>query len=210
MISRTEFSDIKPMALRRRRWKFITRAGIVLPVVMALFAVSSCYYPNHQAVYQPVSENGGNAKPPVTQIYFYPKAGQTPEQQDRDRYECYLWAVNQTGFDPSRPSTPPDYRVSVVPSPPPGHDTAIGAVAGALIGAVAAGPRHAAGGAVIGAGAGAVAGAVSDAARQESAMRMEESYARQDRARNAQLEKKALEYRRAMSACLEGRGYSVR
>ena len=38
-----------------------------------------------------------------TQLYIYPSNGQTQEQQDQDRYECYSWARNQTGFDPTQP-----------------------------------------------------------------------------------------------------------
>ena len=34
-------------------------------------------------------------------IFVYPSQGQTDAQRDRDRYDCYLWAVEQTGFDPS-------------------------------------------------------------------------------------------------------------
>ncbi len=34
------------------------------------------------------------------QIFVYPTKGQSPEQQNRDRYECHTWAVQQTGFDP--------------------------------------------------------------------------------------------------------------
>jgi hypothetical protein len=34
-------------------------------------------------------------------VFVYPKNGQTDEQRDRDRYECYTWAVDQTHFDPS-------------------------------------------------------------------------------------------------------------
>ena len=34
------------------------------------------------------------------EIYVYPNKGQSTEQQGRDRYECYVWAVGQTGFDP--------------------------------------------------------------------------------------------------------------
>ena len=39
--------------------------------------------------------------PPETNVYFYPVRGQSPEQQDRDKYECNTWAVQQSGFDPS-------------------------------------------------------------------------------------------------------------
>src|SRR5262249_54723658 len=37
------------------------------------------------------------------QPYVYPAKGQSKEQQDRDQYECYQWAKQQTGFDPSAP-----------------------------------------------------------------------------------------------------------
>jgi outer membrane lipoprotein SlyB len=147
---------------------------------------------------------------PSTQVYFYPKAGQTDGQQSRDHYECYNWAVKQTGFDPGQSSIPTDQRVRVVPMPPPGHDTATLAIAGAVLGALIGGPRYAGQGALIGAAGGAITGAASDAARQESARQMEALYDEQDRRRNAQLAEKVLLFRRAMSACLEGSGYSVR
>jgi hypothetical protein len=35
-------------------------------------------------------------------VYVYPRNGQSSEQTQNDRYECHSWAVNQTGFDPTR------------------------------------------------------------------------------------------------------------
>ncbi|MEJ2691080.1 MAG: hypothetical protein P8130_14290 [Deltaproteobacteria bacterium] len=48
-------------------------------------------------------------------LYIYPKKGQSPAQQDTDRYECYRWAVKQTGFDPTQPggNVPPDKNASM-------------------------------------------------------------------------------------------------
>jgi outer membrane lipoprotein SlyB len=146
----------------------------------------------------------------MTQVYFYPKAGQTTEQQSRDHYECYNWGVQQTGFDPSQSSIPPERRVKVVPMPPPGHDTAVLAITGAVLGALIGGPHHAGQGALIGAGSGAVVGAASDVSRQQQARQMQEAYVNRDQALNARHEEgKARDFRRAMGACLEGRGYSV-
>jgi hypothetical protein len=34
------------------------------------------------------------------EIFVYPNQGQSDEQRDRDRYECYLWASEQTDYDP--------------------------------------------------------------------------------------------------------------
>ncbi len=32
----------------------------------------------------------------------YPADGQSLHEQDRDRYECHRWAVDESGFDPTR------------------------------------------------------------------------------------------------------------
>lgn len=182
------------------------RVGLGLLFLLTVFGLVACYPMQERVVSQPVA---GPPRPTLTQVYFYPQRGQTVEQQSRDHYECYNWAIRQTGFDPSNSPLPPEQRVRVVPLPPPGHDTAAFAVVGAVLGAILGG-RHAAGGALIGAAGGAVAGAASDAARQEEARRQEEAYAKWDQARYNQFVQKELDFRRAMGACLEGRGYSVK
>lgn len=144
--------------------------------------------------------------PPNTMVYAYPQNGQSPQQQSKDRYECSLWAVRQTGFDPSAPNVPPAYRV-VASGPPPGTGTAVGAIAGAVIGA-AISPRWDRGaGAVFGGLTGALIGSASDAQRaQQNQMEM----TAQEQQEAAAMAHKARDYRRALSACLEGRGYSVK
>src|SRR5499427_8668341 len=94
-------------------------------------------------------------------VYAYPLRNQTPEQQDRDHYDCSIWATQQTGFDPSAPGVPPQQQVHVVTGPPPGSGTATGAITGAILGSVIAGPWHAPGGALAGA---VVGGAIGTAA----------------------------------------------
>ena len=187
----------------QRRW--FSKTCLRLLLILLILALVACYPATYRDV--PISNPGPTA--PMTQVYFYPKEGQTTEQQSRDHYECYNWAMQQTGFDPSQSSIPPERRVKVVPMPPPGHDTAVLAIAGAVLGALIAGPRHAGAGALIGAGSGAVVGAASDVSRQQQAQQMEEAYVNRDQALDARYEGKASDFRRAMSACLEGRGYSV-
>jgi len=138
------------------------------------------------------------------QVYFYPGRGQSAEQQDRDRYECYLWSRKQTGFDPSSPRLLPHQRLDVVAARPPGESAAAGAAGGAVLGAIVAPRGQAVEGAVLGAMAGAAIGAASEAARRRDIERTQRDI---DAAR---LEQQATNYRRAMTACLEGRGYSVR
>lgn len=181
---------------------------LILFLLVSVFLLNSCYYyPSEQVVTQPSQAQNASA---VTQIYFYPTKGQSTEQQSRDHYACYNWAVDQTGFDPSASSIVPEQRVRVVPMPPPGHDTVVMSIAGAVLGALIAGPRHAGGGALIGAASGAMAGAVSDATRAESARQLEEAYQNRNKGRDLHNEKMALQFRRAMSACMEGRGYTVK
>lgn len=147
------------------------------------------------------------AGPPVnTTVYAYPQNGQSPDQQSRDRYECSVWAVHQTGFDPTAPTVPAQYRV-VASGPPPGTGTAVGAIAGAVIGA-AISPRWDRGaGAVFGGLTGAMIGSASDAQRAQN-NQIQMSEAQQQQA--AAMAEKASDYRRALSACLQGRGYSVK
>src|SRR5450755_3503451 len=96
--------------------------------------------------------------PPPQRVFVYPANGQSPEQTERDRYECHVWAVQQTGVDPSRADANAYERVVVQPSTPPGANTAGGAVAGAIIGAIIAGPRAAGAGLVLGGATGAIVG----------------------------------------------------
>ena len=169
-------------------------------LVFATLALGACAYaPEHDAP----------AAPPVslTKVYFYPAQGQTAERQDRDRYDCYVWAVDQTGFDPARHIGPRETRATVIPAASPLETVGTAAAVGAVIGAVASGRGDAAEGALVGAMAGSVVGAAAASAQQQEARAVEARYNSRGYGRH---EREAAEYRRAMSACLEGRGYSVR
>src|ERR1700730_15513757 len=104
--------------------------------------------------------------PPPQKVFVYPANGQSAEQTDRDRYECHVWAGQQTGVDPRRADASAYERVIVQPSTPPGANTAGGAIAGAIIGAIIAGPRNAGAGLVVGGATGAVIGSAADANAQ--------------------------------------------
>jgi hypothetical protein len=188
-------------------FKKLFRNRLSFILITAVLLLSSCYYPQEQIITRPSQDENISA---ITQIYFYPNNRQSTERQSRDHYECYNWAVEQTGFDPSKSSISPEQRVRIVPMPPPGYDTVNMSIAGAVLGALIAGPHHAGGGALFGAASGAMVGALSDSSRQESARQLEEAYQNRDQARDLRKEKKALQFRRAMSACMEGRGYTVK
>ncbi|MGH8305159.1 MAG: glycine zipper family protein [Steroidobacteraceae bacterium] len=145
--------------------------------------------------------------PPVSEVYAYPLHGQTAQQQDRDHYECSQWATQQTGFDPSAPGVPPHDRVEIVSTgPPPGTNTAIGAVAGFILGAAIAPRWQAAPAALAGAVIGSAVGSAADAANAQQTRQVVVT----DRRAAAAQERRAADYRRAISACLDARGYSVK
>lgn len=144
--------------------------------------------------------------PAAQPLYFYPDRGQDAERQDRDRYECYQWAVRQTGVDPGM-QTLPRNEADVSPVPRDPAPVAAGAVTGAVVGAAMSSPRHAGSGMVLGAVFGSLLGA---AAGESQAQAIEQ-------ARDARYQQAAARqqipldnFRRAMSACMGGRGYSVR
>lgn len=173
---------------------------------LVILALTGCAPPVYSV--RPSSEPP--PPPPSTRIYFYPKHGQSAEQQRRDRYECYLWAVNKTHFDPAQANLAPHQRVEVEPAVPPGTDTATGAMTGAVVGSMMSGPRDSGEGMVFGAIAGALLGHASDQARQQQAQQIQQQYNSRYDERYARVDEQARNYRRAMTACLEGRGYTVR
>ena len=135
---------------------------------------------------------------------IYPAQNQTQEQLEKDKFECYSWAKGQTGFDPMvTPQTQ---------SPPPvqatGPNRRRGVVGGAAVGGIVGATQGEFGkGAAIGAGAGAVGGGVRNRRVQSQNQQRTEAWAQQEA---AQYQKNRDGYNRAFSACLEGRGYTVK
>ena len=37
------------------------------------------------------------------ELYVFPAKGQSQQQTEQDKFSCYGWAKNQTGFDPMNP-----------------------------------------------------------------------------------------------------------
>ena len=129
--------------------------------------------------------------------YVYPAKGQSAEQIEKDKYQCYGWGKQQTGFDPMNPpvvSTGQANTGRIV------GGAAKGAAGGAVIGAIA-------GDAGKGAAIGAVSGTAARGMRNRRAVGQQQQQAQQQSAAIAQMRS---EYDRAYAVCLEGRGYSVR
>jgi Glycine zipper len=141
----------------------------------------------------------------TAQPYIYPNQGQSPQQEQSDKGQCYSWAVQQTGFDPANPQ--------VGMAPPPGMRAPQGgmfrgAAGGAAMGAIGGAIGGDAGeGAAIGAGVGALFGGLRRARERREEEQMQQSYATQQQSAMSQGRSN---YERAFSACMAGRGYTVR
>jgi hypothetical protein len=155
--------------------------------------------------------------PPPTQPYIYPQRGQSPQQEESDKGQCYGWAVQQTGFDPANP------RVAMSPappmySPPPQQSLGGGALEGGLGGAALGAVGGAIGGnagegAAIGAAVGGLFGMIRRARSNEEAQEQGQQQQQQQQAYMAQqqnaMARGRSNYNRAFSACMSGRGYTV-
>ena len=136
-----------------------------------------------------------------TDMFIYPAKDQSQEQQDKDRYECHSWAVKQTGFDPQHAAGcelsafAAESALATYILQGAGRGAALGAVGGAITGDAGKG---AAAGAAMG-------GIVGGFRRRDQRMRQADMQA--DTAAAASPGRSA--YMRAMSACLQGRGYTV-
>jgi hypothetical protein len=141
-------------------------------------------------------------------LMVFPAKGQSQEQMEKDKYDCYTWAKQQTGFDPMKAQT------SQAPPPPPQSQgpsgaRVKGAARGAAIGAVAGEVAHddAGKGAAAGAAAGVVAGGMKSRDQKRQQTQQQQQASQQQQATNAE----ALNaYNRALGACLEGKGYTVK
>jgi Sec-independent protein translocase protein TatA len=134
-------------------------------------------------------------------LYVYPAKGQSKQQQKEDEFECYKWAVEQSGIDPLNL---PKVEAAPVQSGPTGaavKGAAKGAAAGAAIGAITG---DAGTGAAVGAAAGAMAG--RRAGKQAQAQQNQQSQT------NAAASEQAMKdsYMKAFSVCIEGKGYTIK
>ncbi len=149
-----------------------------------------------------------------TQLFAYPQAGQSQEQQARDQAECHQWAVQQTAFDPYRPAPQAQAAYS---APPPSTSTGglgRGAARGAALGAVGGAIGGDAGkGAAIGAGTGALFGAMRRRDAQRERAEWEQHQQQQMQQQQQQISQQQAQgqqnYNRAYAACMNSRNYAV-
>ena len=150
------------------------------------------------------------ASSPAKQVglLVYPAKGQTADVQATDEKACYDWAQQQTGLSASTPAPNADSAGKAAKAKTDSATTgaavggaAKGAVAGVAIGAIA-------GDAGKGAAIGAVAGAAGGRRAKKSAGKQAEAAGQQEAAATQAAKMEAL--KKAMAACLEGKGYTAK
>jgi hypothetical protein len=134
-------------------------------------------------------------------LYLYPSKGQSKSQQKADEFECYNWAVEQSGIDP--------LNLPKIETPAP----QTGPTGGAIVG----GAKGAAAGAAIGAiagdaGKGAAIGAVAGGLAGRRAGKQAQAQGNQQAQANAAAQEQQMKdsFKKAFSVCVEGKGYTVK
>jgi hypothetical protein len=140
-------------------------------------------------------------------LSVYPAKGQSKDQTVRDELACSDWAKQQTGIDPMTVAANTDSAAAAGKQAADSaagaagvRGAARGAAAGAVVGAIAG---DAGTGAAIGAAGGAVAGRRKKKAAEEQGAQQGAAQA------EAQATGALTTFGKAMSSCLEGKGYTV-
>jgi hypothetical protein len=130
------------------------------------------------------------------ELSIYPAKDQSAEQQEKDKFECYSWAKNDSGFDPMAvPKT-----TTPAPTAEKKKGGAVGAIGGKVFGSSSKTTKRSA-----------AAGALVGGARQSSSNKQVEQDQKQwEQQESANYANNRNNYNRAYAACLEGRGYSVK
>jgi len=145
------------------------------------------------------SQNNGIAQ--SLGLFVSPSKDQNAEQQAKDESECFTWAKNQTGVDPLNPPKVEAKQVETGPDGSAVRGAAGGAAAGAAVGAIAGD-----------AGEGAAIGAVVGGLKGRRAAKVQQQKQQAANNQNAAASEQAMmdNYKKAFTACLEGKGYTVK
>jgi len=141
-----------------------------------------------------------------TEIIVFPAQGQSNEQMEKDKYDCYQWAKQQSKFDPMAPPT-----AKTAPPPPQAQTGGVvkgaarGALVGVTVGAITNNSKSKSAGA--GAASGALVGGMRRRDQASQQQQAEQQWAQQEAGQYAQSRDT---YNRAYSACLESKGYTVK
>jgi Glycine-zipper domain len=223
-------------AMRMKTWWKFGSFAVVTPACLLILFVTGCNKKSETTPGTPATTGQASAPaaPPKAVptfsaaqkvgLYVFPGKSQTHDQQLVDESECYDLAQQQSGVNPEMAAPAPPSSAEIQAAQAQGAQSAPQAQGGRVRGAA----RGAAGGAMIGAiagdaGKGAAIGATvgtvrggrqqrqANAASKEQAAsqaggQLQQQYKQQQAAYDQQIGN----FKRAFSACLDSRGYSVK
>lgn len=137
----------------------------------------------------------------VAELIIFPAKGQSDATMEQDKFSCYGWAKGQTNFDPMKAPT--------TSTPPPSQTQKSGGIVrgglgGAALGAIIGDSSKSA---KRGMAAGGLIGGVRQSSANNATAQKTEEW-KQSEANNYANNRN--QYNRAYSACLEGKGYTVK
>ena len=171
--------------------------NILIPGFLFLLAMNGL----GQSQQTDTASAGASSYAKTVKLYVFPAKNQTAEQQSKDDADCYKWAVKESGYDPMNPTKVEAKKAEGGRSGEVVGGAARGAAAGVAIGAIAGDAGE---GAAIGALAGGLAGRRARKAGNAQEQQKNNQAAAQQ---NAEMENS---FKKAFSACLEGKGYTVK
>lgn len=175
-------------------------SGIIIPVIMMLLSQHVLAQVPTTQVMPDTAKMTYNQISQALGLFIYPTKNQSKDQQKKDEFACYQWALEQSGVDPLNL---PKVEVQQQTGPTGGAvvGAAKGAAAGAAIGAISGDTGK---GAAIGAVVGGLAGR-----RQGQAAQAQQNQQAQANA-TAQEQAAKDKFKKAFSVCIEGKGYTVK
>ena len=135
------------------------------------------------------------------EFMIFPNNNQTAEQLDQDKYDCYNWAKNESGFDPMAPPTatePPPQQAAQKGGA--GRGLVRGAAVGAVFGSSSSDTKKAAGAGM----------AIGGMRRQDQKRKEQQAREQWEREQTQIYTENRNRYNRGYAACLEGKNYTVR
>ena len=178
------------------------RAATIMTAMVPFCLMTAVTAPAQSPAGQQQAQSASSGRSAIASqlgVFVYPKNEQDSGQQAKDENECYNSAKEQSGIDPAAPPPAPQEASQAKGGGAKG--AAGGAAGGAAIGAIA-------GDAGKGAAAGAVAGAAKGRRQQKKANSQAEQQAQQKS--QAQQQQTLDTFKKAFSACMDARSYSVK
>lgn len=134
-------------------------------------------------------------------LFVYPSKGQSKDKQKADEFECYKWAMEQSGVDPMNMQKTQAAPKQEGPTGAGVTGAAKGALVGTAIGSISG---DAGKGAAYGAIAGGVAGRRQG--KQAQAKQNQQATATATATDQAKIDS----FKKAFSVCIEGKGYTIK